>query len=267
MLRYRINILSAAISLSLHAVLLLILACFINPSWTVNEQRDELYLVNLATPKIQHAALETVKQQRHSYSKPQLNPVGNLIHTLISKPLVVANASRSRNNKILFSPKIETTLTKPAVYARITAKPLSHTQQQEIALINLNPSTSKLSLSKGPSPALPKKQAKITHSKTPSNELLTYQKTIRSKILASKIYPLIARKKEQAGVVYLNFLVLRDGHLKEVNLINSSKHEVLDQAAIKTVQKASPFLPLPTSLDKDELRLKIAISFVLEILK
>ena len=53
--------------------------------------------------------------------------------------------------------------------------------------------------------------------------------------------------------------ILPDGSLKEVELLESSGHQVLDDAAIRIVRLAAPFAPFP-----DELR---QTTDVLEIIR
>lgn len=55
-------------------------------------------------------------------------------------------------------------------------------------------------------------------------------------------YPLVARKMRYEGSVLLEIEVLEDGSVGEVRLIESSKYEVLDRAAIAGVKKWK-FLP------------------------
>ncbi len=245
---------AAAVSLSVHSVLALALTQLLPSPRIVNEQRDALYLVNLVVPKVEHIPLETVKRQRHSHFKPQLNPAGNLIDTLTLKPLAVAGTMPSESRKIPFSPETKTSLARPVVYERTVVRSLPQLQREETAL---------LYLSKSSLPSLPK-QAKAMPGQRPTNELLTYQEAIRSKIMAAKVYPPNAVKRGQEGVICLRFLLSKDGRLKDITLASTSQYQLLNLAAVNTVKQASPFQPLPASLKKDELWVKLAISFILE---
>ncbi len=251
---------AAAISLSIHSVLVLALTQFVPSPQIINNQRDEIYLVNLVAPKVEHIPLETVKRQRHSHFKPRLNPAGNLINTLTSRPLAI-NTIPSASRKRPFSPKPKTNLARPAAYERTIAQPLPQSQREEITLLYSNPLPTRAGLS---TPPLLQKQARTLPNQRPTNELLTYQKAIRSKILAAKIYPPNALKRGQEGVICLRFLLSKDGGLKDVKLANASQYPLLNRAAINTIKQASPFQPLPASLKKNELWVKLAISFVLE---
>jgi protein TonB len=96
------------------------------------------------------------------------------------------------------------------------------------------------------------------------DELSRYQKSVRKLIDAHKIYPRIAKRRGIEGVVFVGFLVTNNGLLKDIKLISSSDYEILDQAAIKTINNASPFLPFPEKINKKELWLKLALSFKLD---
>ena len=72
-------------------------------------------------------------------------------------------------------------------------------------------------------------------------------------------YPVEARKRKLYGDLRLMVAILPDGTLKEVELLQSSGHRVLDDAAVRIVRLAAPFAPFP-----DELR---QTTDVLEIIR
>lgn len=72
-------------------------------------------------------------------------------------------------------------------------------------------------------------------------------------------YPQEARQKRLYGDLRLMVSILPDGSLREVVLLQSSGHLVLDEAAIRIVKLAAPFAPFP-----DELR---QTTDVLEIIR
>jgi protein TonB len=72
-------------------------------------------------------------------------------------------------------------------------------------------------------------------------------------------YPQEARRRKIYGNLRLLVSILPDGALKEVELLQSSGHRVLDDAAIRIVRLAAPFAPFP-----DELR---QTTDVLEIIR
>ncbi|XOV86120.1 MAG: energy transducer TonB [Pseudomonadota bacterium] len=72
-------------------------------------------------------------------------------------------------------------------------------------------------------------------------------------------YPSEARQKGIYGSLRLMVAILPDGSLKEVELLESSGHKVLDDAAIRIVELGAPYAPFP-----DELR---QTTDVLEIIR
>ena len=72
-------------------------------------------------------------------------------------------------------------------------------------------------------------------------------------------YPEQARRNKLYGSLRLLVAILPDGSLKEVELLESSGHQILDDAAIRIVRLSAPFAPFP-----DELR---RTTDVLEIIR
>jgi len=63
-------------------------------------------------------------------------------------------------------------------------------------------------------------------------------------------YPQKARKEKLYGSLRLMVAILADGSLKEVELLDSSGHKVLDDAAIRIVRLSAPYAPFPDELRK-----------------
>lgn len=72
-------------------------------------------------------------------------------------------------------------------------------------------------------------------------------------------YPAEARSQRIYGSLRLLVSIFPDGSLKQVELLESSGHAILDEAAIRIVELSAPFAPFP-----DELR---ATTDVLEIIR
>ena len=67
-------------------------------------------------------------------------------------------------------------------------------------------------------------------------------------------YPDEARRQQLHGQLVLTVGLTRDGHVKSVDVIQSSGHKVLDDAAVRIVHLAEPFPALPEDKEKvDEL--------------
>ena len=63
-------------------------------------------------------------------------------------------------------------------------------------------------------------------------------------------YPAEGRRKKLYGSLRLMVAIAPNGRLREVELLESSGHRVLDDAAIRIVKLASPFAPFPDELRK-----------------
>ncbi|GLQ30567.1 energy transducer TonB [Litoribrevibacter albus] len=70
-------------------------------------------------------------------------------------------------------------------------------------------------------------------------------------------YPEKARQKGIFGDLRLLVSLLPNGALKEIRVLESSGHKVLDDAAIRIVRLAAPFAPFPDELAKDTDELEI----------
>lgn len=91
-----------------------------------------------------------------------------------------------------------------------------------------------------------------------------YAGMVIEKIHTHKHYPLYAQKRGITGVVALKFTLKKDGYLKgNIEMVRSSGNNILDEAGIKTIQKAAPFAPFPNDIKEQELVFKVDIDFVL----
>jgi len=62
-------------------------------------------------------------------------------------------------------------------------------------------------------------------------------------------YPDEARRRQLYGQLVLTVGLARDGRIKSIDIIQSSGHKVLDDAAIRIVHLAAPFPPIPHGRD------------------
>jgi len=61
-------------------------------------------------------------------------------------------------------------------------------------------------------------------------------------------YPAEARAKGLAGTLRLAVAIASDGALKDVRVVESSGHDVLDEAALKIIRLAAPYSPFTTRM-------------------
>ncbi|MBN2122678.1 MAG: energy transducer TonB [Deltaproteobacteria bacterium] len=76
------------------------------------------------------------------------------------------------------------------------------------------------------------------------------------------VYPRVARRRGYEGVVLLEALVGREGDVKDLRLLGSSGHEVLDRAAMDAVKKWV-FEPGRRGEEPVEMRVKVPVRFQL----
>ena len=93
---------------------------------------------------------------------------------------------------------------------------------------------------------------RLTSLSTTSSADAFYLNSWRRKIekVGNINYPAEARRKKLYGSLRLLVAVMPDGSLREVQLLESSGHPVLDDAAVRIVKLAAPFAPFPDELRK-----------------
>jgi len=78
-------------------------------------------------------------------------------------------------------------------------------------------------------------------------------------------YPDEAKRREIYGQLLLDVVINSDGSVKRIDLLRSSGHKILDDAAIRIVTMAAPFAPFPEHIRKDADILHITRGWVFEI--
>ena len=90
-----------------------------------------------------------------------------------------------------------------------------------------------------------------------------YMEMIRLRIERFKKYPQLAKARHVEGMATLRFTITREGKLKGLELIKSTRHKILDRAALGAVRDAAPFPPPPDRISRGDLTLELAIVFEL----
>jgi len=93
-----------------------------------------------------------------------------------------------------------------------------------------------------------------------------YLAEVLRRLQRAKYFPRQARSRGVGGTAEVEFVIRADGHLGGVALARSSGSAVLDRAAKRIVERASPFEPLPGDLGTHELRVVVPVAFRLEAL-
>ncbi len=76
-----------------------------------------------------------------------------------------------------------------------------------------------------------------------------FNRSFRNRVDTEWIYPVEALENCDEGLSIMSFSILRDGSIKEIKLIESSGIDVLDNAALIALRRASPVDELPACMD------------------
>jgi protein TonB len=87
-----------------------------------------------------------------------------------------------------------------------------------------------------------------------------YLARFRQRIQEALVYPLAARRQGLSGTVELEVLMDPTGRIRGVQLVSSSSHGVLDEAALETVRGLAP-LPLPEYLPRRPLKIRLPVVY------
>jgi len=94
---------------------------------------------------------------------------------------------------------------------------------------------------------------RIVDGRTETSEDDWYFESWRRKVerIGKLNYPEQARAQKIYGSLRLLVAIEPDGSLRDVRVIDSSGHKVLDEAAVRIVQLAAPYAPFPPAMRKD----------------
>ena len=91
----------------------------------------------------------------------------------------------------------------------------------------------------------------------------SYYGVIRNILDSNKKYPLLSLQRRQEGTPVVEFTILQNGAVTNLSVV-SSGYRLLDREAQKIVLKSSPFPPIPDSIGKKSIDLRIPINFNLQ---
>jgi len=118
------------------------------------------------------------------------------------------------------------------------------------------PATAAVSVARvaSPEPAVPVVDVQVTRH---------YLAALAARINRSKFYPRASRRLGEEGMVVVSFVIQRNGELTDLSIVESSGHRRLDEAALKTLQRASPFDKIPEAIDREQWPISVPIAFSL----
>ena len=89
----------------------------------------------------------------------------------------------------------------------------------------------------------------------------TYLGSIYRRIENRKYYPEIEKDRCHEGIVKVGFVVKRDGVLEKAWIVKSCRYRGLNRAALQTVKRAAPFMPIPEQFKGAELPIVIDVVY------
>ncbi len=94
-----------------------------------------------------------------------------------------------------------------------------------------------------------------------NNALRRFFDAVRGRIESKKKYPISARGAGIKGRSGVRITILKNGQLESVEIVDSSGHEILDNAALQSVRNAAPFPPIPDKVGRDKIAMSIYLVF------
>ncbi|WP_341708301.1 energy transducer TonB [Halopseudomonas sp.] len=88
-----------------------------------------------------------------------------------------------------------------------------------------------------------------------------YKAKIAASLARHKHYPRASRRRREEGEVILSFVIHRDGTVTDARVSKSSGVTRLDQAALKTLENASPFPPFSDDMTETQMSVRAPIDF------
>lgn len=225
-------VLALICALSLHLLLLSVPFQLFFSTYLTNSQDSE-YNQALSIELFSPSALEPEASIQTKQPEPKPTAIPTAIpKTVVNEPSQVNQAPPSiTETEQLPAPK-----TTPRSTAGIAARSLE-VARLEAELHALNSSHSQ-------------KVRRLSSTSTMTSEEAFYlsQWQARVEYIGNLNYPEEARKLNLTGQLRLLVVIAPDGSLLEAQLLSSSGHKALDDAAIRILNLAAPFAPLPPSI-------------------
>lgn len=109
-----------------------------------------------------------------------------------------------------------------------------------------------------------------THYKKPTYQpvlvpgyMANYARSVQERIASNVLYPKAAKEANAQGIVELTLSIIKSGALASASVSKSSGYAVLDEAALETVHRLSPYLAFPLDSSIKEVTLTIPIVYQL----
>jgi len=183
----------------------------------------------------------------------KVQPVSKKIKTITARKPVEMRKIKKTPDKI--TKKTVIAKVAPAKVIEVKAVPAKAVERTEVAVKN--------DTIEGPvftyTPPAPQPKKTDNHEAEGS----MFKSMVLGKIEKEKVYPETARRMGIEGDVLVSFTILPDGTVDDIAVHASHKcHRMLKKAAVTTIERAAPYVPVPLSLRHDKgLRMEIKIAY------
>lgn len=92
----------------------------------------------------------------------------------------------------------------------------------------------------------------------------SYKRVLAAAIERNKVYPRMASRMGQEGVVTVGFTVLADGTIEDIHIVGEGSYPSLNEATLEAVRAVGRAMPIPPELGKSRWAFAVPIAYRLE---
>jgi len=92
----------------------------------------------------------------------------------------------------------------------------------------------------------------------------SYKRALAAAIERNKVYPRMASRMGQEGVVTVGFTVLADGTIQDIHIVGEGAYPSLNEATLEAVRAVGRAMPIPPELGKSRWAFAVPIAYRLE---
>ncbi len=108
-----------------------------------------------------------------------------------------------------------------------------------------------------------REKGKVLSLNTSELKYSRYLLDMKQKIEFYWEYPLSSIRNGEQGRLLIDFVITRDGSVKDIRIVKSSNYPALDDAAVTAIRLASPFNPFPEDFTIEEVRVHASFEYQL----
>ena len=90
-----------------------------------------------------------------------------------------------------------------------------------------------------------------------------YKTMVIKEILSNTVYPSYAMKKRYQGKILLEITISRQGEVMDVSVLEKSRFKMLNESAIKAVERVDAFPAFPPALNGDTISVQVPVKLSL----